>query len=67
MFKKFFRQIIFTVFILPTFCKTSLASTWEFAAEALYLQPDIDILNFRGGIPSDGKAYYVNYNPNYAW
>ncbi|MGV3740100.1 MAG: hypothetical protein ACO1N3_02255 [Gammaproteobacteria bacterium] len=40
------------------------AKTWDFGAEALYLQPDLDAINIRGrSLPSNNTVQYENYNP----
>lgn len=49
-------------------CHSIYAKTWDFSAEALYLQPDLDAINIRGrSLPSNNTVHYENYNPSYNW
>ena len=46
----------------------ALSGTLNVAAQALYLQPDIDAVNFRGvRTIANGNIEYIHYNPQYAW
>jgi len=46
----------------------SFSGTFDFAAQALYLQPDLDEANYRGiARLATNTNQYMSFNPSYAW